>query len=362
MKLIVSSDYHLRLSDKWGFVHNGINTRLQDRINTLTDLVNYAIENKANAFVMLGDIFDKINPPEKLRRIFVDVVVAPLLKKDIPLVFLMGNHDTNYDIVSFETETALVDSIYAGMITFVKEPTILEFGDWKSYFLPYGFEPPKENYGCDICFAHHGIKGAETGVGVIQRGGEEHDLLEFSIFKFIFSGHYHKPQTLSKSYDSSFIYVGSTNRWDMGERLDDKRFLELTKVEESDNSLSLNIKSIPLNDRKFIRFVVNEGESYEIVEDIKDCAVSVIFRGSKQWFQSLDKLKIKQSFESQFPHIVKFDREILDSEIKMKIDMDSEDFSEEKVISKYFEDKNVPEYYLEEGLKVFSSVDEDKKT
>ena len=104
MKIIISTDYHLRTEDPAGISINGVNSRLLDRINSLSIVVNYAIENKADFFFILGDIFNKINPIEKLRTLFVATVINPLILNGIPIVIVPGNHDTNFDVTSFQTE------------------------------------------------------------------------------------------------------------------------------------------------------------------------------------------------------------------------------------------------------------------
>ena len=154
----ISADYHLKTVDKCGITVNGQNSRLLDKTKSLSTIVQSAIDNKSDGFFFLGDIFDKINPSEKLRRLFVSTVIAPLVSNGIKIIILRGNHDTNFDISSFESEAMLAEAIQPGLITFITEPTEIEFPDFLGVFIPYGIKPAKGRFGKEaILFGHHGI-------------------------------------------------------------------------------------------------------------------------------------------------------------------------------------------------------------
>ena len=339
--------------DPLGISVDGVNSRLLDRRRLLKDIVNYTIENRADGFIFLGDIFDKINPIEKLRTFFIEDVISPLMQNEIPIILLAGNHDTNYDIVSFQTEAKLLSSLtkFSSIpISLIIEPCVIDFGDWSGYFVPYGFNIPTESDGCEILFGHHGIKEAETGAGVLERQGEQLEAKDFKAFNTVLLGHYHKPQQIS--YGGKDIwYVGSPGIWDMSERLDKKRFLD---IEITNGSLH-KIDSIPLNDRKFLRLDIKEGESWETTEDIKDAIVQLYFRGSKEWLKSLDFQRIKRNYEELEPHKVFFDTEAISKGSKNLINV-QENVSEDKIIEEYMKKGNFDKALLPLGLKIFNET------
>jgi len=348
MRFVVVSDIHLRLQDNMGVIVNGLNSRLSDRLTALTTAVEYAKEKKVKAFIINGDVYDKVNPPEKLRRLFKDTVILPLLKAQIPIIFNMGNHDTNGEIINLETEASIMSSMKEGSIEFITEPTIICLEDIDIYFIPYGFPIPEDSVGCDYCFCHNGIAGAETGVGVIQRDGEELSLEDFSIFKLSIMGHYHKPQRLTCKNGSEVLFVGSTNAWDFGERLDKKRFLDLELTDTG-----YNYKSVSLPERKFIQIEVEENESWEAKENVSECVVKLVLTGSRTWIKSLDIQSIKKSYEKLGVHKIMIDPKIVRDDRNLILEIDGTE-TEEQIIRKYAENiGGVDKDLLNLGLKVF---------
>lgn len=340
-KFYLSADYHLRLTNSCGVVINGQNSRLTDELKILSNMVNNAILDKIGIFIIAGDIFDKINPSEKLRKIFLRTVILPLIKAEITIVILMGNHDTNFEVVSFETEAELANALSVGSIMFITQPEIVDFVDCSIYFVPFGFPIPKDNEGCQILIGHHGIKGAETGVGVItRRGAEEIDRSSFSSFKMAWFGHYHKPQD---------NYIGSPMKWDFGERLDNKRYIRIT----ADNG-HVTWENIDIEDRQFIQFVFTEKDTI-VIEEVKDAVVKLVFEGSKLWVKSLNIPEIKRNFEKAGAHKVLTDTKIIDTERVSLIKIEEAD-SHDIILKKFIDKQDISENLKQLGLDIFKNV------
>lgn len=343
-QFLLSADYHLRLTNSCGVIVNGQNSRLTDELKILSGMVNDAIIRKIDGFIILGDIFDKINPSEKLRKIFLRTVILPLLKEKITVFILMGNHDTNFEVVSFETEAELANVLSEGSIVFITEPQIIDFGDCSIYFVPFGFPIPKDNEGCQILLGHHGIKGKETGVGVIQRkGAEEIEENDFKQFKIAWFGHYHKPQD---------NYIGSPIKWDFGERLDEKRYILL----EADNG-EFQTTFIPIEDRRFIQLEFTEKDQIteKDVEGIKDSVIKLVFRGSSLWIKSLNTLEIKKNYEKAGAHKVLTHPIVEDVERISLIKIEEAD-SHDVILKKYIDKQEISENLKQLGLDIFRNV------
>ena len=346
IKMVMVSDIHLKQTDAWGVLENGMNSRLRDRLTSLNTAIAYAIEAKADIFYIGGDIFDKLNPSEKLRQHFVNSLV-PLLEANISIISLVGNHDTNFDVSNFGAESSIVNSIKKDAIVFINTPTVLDLGEIKAYFVPYGAEIPKDSEGCQVLFGHCGVAGAETGVGVIQRDGEDIDKKSFNSFKFAFLGHYHKPQKiLGGSFE--IIYSGSLNNWDMSERYDEKRFLEI-RFENGKTSW----QSISIPDRRFMQFDFKEGESWELKDNIKDSCVKVVFHGSKEWIKALDIDSIKRAYEGWNAHKVSIAIDVEDTKKLGALEINETD-TEIDIIERYAREKKIGKELLDIGLKIFN--------
>lgn len=348
---VITADLHLSLINSWGVMKGGINTRLLDEIRILDGIVDYAITNKVNSFFNLGDIFDRINPPEKLRKIFVEHVIVPLLSHGIDFYNLMGNHDTNNDIVSIESEELLLKSLsFKNKIININQPQLISLGDYSAYCVPYGFNIDlEEAMQSQICFAHHGLKGAITGVGVTQRDTDELNLDDYNNLNWIISGHYHKPQLITNKY-TQWYYVGSPIKWDMAEREDEKRFLDF----KIDNGV-VSIDSILIKDRVFIQREINEGESWENIGNIKDCVVKLIFKGTKEWIKTLNIRNIKKLYEEQEAHKVGISIEIKDNIRKVALRV-SEEQTEEQIIRDYCKENRIDEELIDFGLEIFENI------
>jgi DNA repair exonuclease SbcCD nuclease subunit len=341
IRFYLSADYHLRLTNSCGFMIDGVNSRLSDELKILSEMVNNAISHQINGFIIAGDIFDKINPSEKLRKIFLRTVIIPLIKAKITVFILMGNHDTNFDVVSFETEAELANVLLEDSIVFITEPKIIDFGDCSIYFVPFGFDIPVNNEGCQVIIGHHAIKGTETGVGVITRKGSvEVETSAFQHFQLAFFGHHHKPQQ---------YYIGSPIRWDFGERLDDKRYLLL----EADNK-EFKVTSIPIEDRRFVQLVFTEKDyGKEITSEmVANAVVKLVFEGESLWVKSIDVNAIKRQCEKAGAHKVFHEFKVAKVKKNLLIDIKDTD-SHEDVIVKYAEKQQIEQSLLDIGLKLF---------
>jgi DNA repair exonuclease SbcCD nuclease subunit len=350
MRITIIADLHLKTIDVWGIAKDGINSRLLDRINTLNFCVKYAIDNKVDCFVIAGDIFDKMNPSEYLRKIFVETVIIPLVKFSIPIIIVVGNHDTNFSIANFETEALLLDTAKEGSLIFVSQPTIV----YGMYIIPYGYPIPKDNENCKILIGHHGIAGAETGVGVRQRPGEECTLSDFEAFEYSFLGHYHKGQLLfTPDNKNKVYYISSTNIWDMGERTDKKRLLDV--YIDDDFPDKIEVSSVILPERKFIQLEILEGESWEFTENIKDACVKLVYRGSKSWLNSLDFDSIRRAHEQFSPHkVIPEVKVIQDVSIIKKIDVENKTLSE--IVIEQCKLRKLSDEDIKFGLDIFNGV------
>ncbi|MHA1974952.1 MAG: metallophosphoesterase family protein [Candidatus Hodarchaeales archaeon] len=94
-KILFVSDIHLGI--KYSYLvdlQTGLSRRTLDFVYALERVVQYAIDNHIDIFVICGDLFDRITVGPTLLRIVRDRIWKPLIKSQIPVILIGGNHDT----------------------------------------------------------------------------------------------------------------------------------------------------------------------------------------------------------------------------------------------------------------------------
>ncbi|MBD7967582.1 exonuclease SbcCD subunit D [Paenibacillus gallinarum] len=85
MRILHTGDWH------FGKTLEG-RSRLKEQEQFVDELVRLADEEKADAILMAGDVYDSVNPPAAAEQLFYDAV-ARLTSGGRPLVVIAGNHD-----------------------------------------------------------------------------------------------------------------------------------------------------------------------------------------------------------------------------------------------------------------------------
>lgn len=93
MKVAILGDTHIGAVFGLGKpTECGSNTRIKDYEETLDYAIQYCIDNKIDAFVQTGDLFEKRNPsPVSVEA--ADKAIRKLSEANIPTFIIMGNHD-----------------------------------------------------------------------------------------------------------------------------------------------------------------------------------------------------------------------------------------------------------------------------
>lgn len=284
LKVVITADFHLKTIDKYGKIGpTGLNSRLIDALDNITKSVDYAIKQKASHWICTGDIFHKINPSETLRRAFLQVI-TPLIRKDIKIILLTGNHDTDFKIHSFMTESELLRIVDKNVLITIPQSTSLILAGVKCLFIPFmeDYEVEKALKEADkdvIVFGHFGIDGAlVSGTEYILSKGISQKLLQ--PFRYSYLGHYHKPQTTSK-----WMFIGSISKVDFGERNDKKGFI----YAEIPTTGKIRHKFIDVKDRVFFQHEINQEEDPDFKtlykwQNLKGKIVKLTFIGEEDWW------------------------------------------------------------------------------
>ncbi len=267
MKIFHLSDLHLGKS-----VHEF--PMLEDQAYILKVILNIADEEKPQAILISGDVFDRTVAPTEALRVF-DNFLDGLVRRNIEVFIISGNHDSA-DRLAFgsrlmEGSGVHISPVYNGTI---KPFTLLDkFGELDVYLMPF-IKPVQvkrvypeheisswtdavqiviEHMEIDvskrnILLAHQFVTGAETSESEeINIGGADNvDAEAFAPFDYVALGHLHGPQSISKP---TVRYCGSPLKYSFSETAH-RKSISVVEFEDKGN---ISIKEIPLIHKRDMR-------------------------------------------------------------------------------------------------------------
>lgn len=240
MKIIHLSDFHLgkRVNEF---------SMLEDQEYILTKIINIIDEQKPQAVIIAGDVYDKSVPSAEAVELFDDFLVR-LSKRGLKVFVISGNHDSAERIAFggrlMDKSGIYMSPIFDGEV----EPISLEdaFGEINFYMLPFvkpsnvrkfypddlietytdairvvvdhmNIDTSKRN----VLITHQFVTGAlRTESEDISIGGVDHvDVSVFESFDYVALGHIHRAQKCG----SEFIrYSGTPLKYSFSEANDRK--------------------------------------------------------------------------------------------------------------------------------------------
>ena len=267
MKFFHLSDLHLGKS-----VHEF--SMLEDQEYILKIILNIADEEKPQAVLISGDIFDRTIAPTEALRLFDDFLDG-LVRHNIEVFIISGNHDSA-DRLAFgsrlmDRSGVHISPIYNGII----KPFILldEFGELNVFLVPFlkpvqvkrfylGHEITSwtdairivvEHMDIDaskrnILLAHQFVTGATTCESEeINVGGADNvDAEVFSPFDYVALGHLHKPQSITRP---TMRYCGSPLKYSFSE----SDQIKSVSVVDLGTRGSVVVKEVPLVPKRDMR-------------------------------------------------------------------------------------------------------------
>ncbi|UCG03238.1 MAG: exonuclease subunit SbcD [Candidatus Heimdallarchaeota archaeon] len=94
-RILFASDVHIGI--RYPYLVNlrtGISQRTMDFIDALARVVDYAIQEQIDIFVICGDLYDRVTIGPTLLRQVREKIWQPLIENRIPIVLVGGNHDS----------------------------------------------------------------------------------------------------------------------------------------------------------------------------------------------------------------------------------------------------------------------------
>ena len=262
MRVLHFSDAHIGV-ENYGRTdpQTGLSTRLTEFLDTLDEVVEYALEEHVDLVLFCGDAYKSRDPTQTHQREFARRI-ARLSSENVPVFLLVGNHDMPF---TASRATALeifrtldVRNVYTGdnletyLVPTASGPVQIVALPWirRSAFLTrdstQGMTPDEVNDAIQkaltdairlqaealdetvtAIFAGHVLVGeARTGSEQLMRLGRDHVLLKSNValpqFDYVALGHIHRHQVLGR--EPPVVYAGSLQRVDFGEEEDDKGF------------------------------------------------------------------------------------------------------------------------------------------
>lgn len=343
LKIIAIADTHLKNVDKYGTRVDGVSSRLEDNLEGIKKSIQHALDVNADYWIHLGDVYDKINPSELLRKKFFETI-APIIGK-IPIIILIGNHDTDLkSTYSLMADKKLLDSIDPSLFKIVSEPAKVNLKGYKTILLPWVKEEKivkllKSTTGA-LVFGHLEVKGAQpSGTEFILREGITPKLFNKHLMSFF--GHYHKAQEASK-----WMYLGSSHKVDMGERGQSKRFLEINLTGEE-----VTYEEFLIDKRRFIQRTITEEEpGLPICE--KGDIIKLIIEGRRNWVFSQDFRALKKELRDLGAQKVVIETKIIKAKVEDKKSEFDSSLSWEELVEAFCKEKEAKDK-TEYGKKLF---------
>ena len=283
MKFLHLSDLHIgmRLNDF---------SLQDDQRFILSQIVDIAKNEKPDAVIIAGDIYDKSIPSVDGVRLFDDFL-TDLAEINIPVLAISGNHDSA-ERLSFGTRLMKISGVHIAS-TFSGAPECIKltdsFGEVNFWLLPFikpatvrRFFPESEIVSYNdavkvaigaaelnvnernVLVAHQFVTGAATSDSEqITAGGIDNvDAELFDAFDYVALGHIHKPQKIRRD---QVRYCGTPLKYSFSEAAHKKSVTIVTLCEKGHVAID-EIELIPLRDMREIKGSYDEltlRENYE---------------------------------------------------------------------------------------------------
>ncbi|MEH1807789.1 exonuclease SbcCD subunit D [Nostoc sp.] len=276
IKILHLSDIHMGSGFSHGRINpaTGVNTRLEDFVNTLSICIDRALTDVVDMVIFGGDAFPDATPPPYVQQAFASQF-RRLMDANIPTVLLVGNHDQHSQgqggaslniyrtlgvpgFVVGDTLTTHCIETRNGKVQVITLPwltrstlmtrqeteglSLAEVNQLLTERLRVVLEGEIRRLDPDvptILLAHlmsdNATLGAERFLAVGKGFTLPLSLLTRPCFDYVALGHVHRHQNLNKSNNPPVIYPGSIERVDFSEEKEDKGYvmleLERGKVE-----------------------------------------------------------------------------------------------------------------------------------
>ncbi|MBP3330233.1 MAG: exonuclease SbcCD subunit D [Clostridia bacterium] len=317
MKLIHLSDLHIGKRVNEFFM-------LEDQENILTKIINIIDDEKPDAVLIAGDVYDKSVPSGEAVQVFDDFLVR-LAKRNLQTFVISGNHDSPERLAFggrlMDLSGIHMSPVYNGKV----EPISLEdeSGKVNFYMLPFikpihvrrFFEEENiESYTDavrvaidnmnvnenerNVIVTHQFVTGAERSESeeVSVGGSDNVDASVFEKFDYVALGHIHGPQNIGSE---KIRYCGTPLKYSFSEANHKKSVTVVNLGEKGE----LEVDEIPLEPKRDMREI--KGKYDEIMmngnQEKSDDYVHIILTDEEDIPNAMGKLRLV------YPNLMKLD-------------------------------------------------------
>lgn len=364
MRLLHTGDLHIGMSNYSKLdPETGLDSRLIDFFNTFDLMVDAAISESVDAFLLAGDAYKTRDPSPTQQKGFGERI-KKLSKSGIPVILVVGNHDTpnaEGKANTLDIYSALeIDNVWVSRKPeFLKIPTksgLLQVitAPWlqKSDFKSLGekllsFYEKIDASTPAIMVGHLEVEGSslgsEKGLSIGSDITVPLSLLTDRRLSYVALGHIHKHQILNA--DPPVVYSGSPERIDFGESKEEKGFVMV----EIPLPKKATFKLIPSGCRKFLSIEVDlKGDDIDPTEtvlneikkhEIKDAIVKLSINIPASLDREVEMDKIKKALADAF-NIAGISRNVERKErVKLENQTEVERLSPIEALQEYFKAK-----------------------
>ena len=342
IKILHLSDIHMGSSFSHGRVNpkTGMNSRLEDFVNTLNKCIDRAIAEPVDLVLFGGDAFPDATPPPYVQEAFAGQF-RRLADADVPTVLLVGNHDQHSQghggaslsiyrtlavrgfIVGDKIETHRIATRHGDIqvitLPWLTRSTLLTRPETEGFSLAEvnellikRLEPVLEGEirRLDpkiptVLLAHlmadRANLGAERFLAVGKGFTIPMSMLTRPEFDYVALGHVHKHQNLNPSNEPPVIYPGSIERVDFSEEKEDKGYV-LIELEKG----RVNWQFCPLPVRPFSTIEVDvsdRGEPQAAIlkaiakKEVKEAVVRLIYKIRSEQLDLVNTASLHQALK-----------------------------------------------------------------
>jgi len=260
-------------------------TLIEDQNDILNKIIGILVDEKVQALLIAGDIYDRTIPPTDAVNLFNDFL-NELVKHNIKTYIIDGNHDSR-ERLGFANSILKNSNIHINCTlenACDKEVLTDELGNINVYLLPYlrhseinkmfdtniplfndAVKKVVDNLNIDnrernILIAHqfvthssHQVEESDSEISSIG-GLDNIDATIFELFDYVALGHLHGPQKIYKDY---IRYCGSPLKYSFSE-VNHKKSVTIIDLKEKGN-ISINTRFLcPLRDMKKYKGTIDD--------------------------------------------------------------------------------------------------------
>lgn len=376
MKFVHLSDLHL------GKRVNGY-SMIEDQKYILLKILNVIDEQKAEAVVIAGDVYDKPIPPTEAVQLFDDFLFR-LVKRNLQILVISGNHDSPERIAfgsRFMDKSGVhMSQVYNGKNDLVELKD--KYGKVNFYMLPFVkpsnvrrfFEDEEINTYTDavrvavshmnvnkkvrnVIITHQFVTGAQRSESeTIAVGGTDNvDSYVFDDFDYVALGHIHGPQNVGKN---TVRYCGTPLKYSFSE-ISHEKSVTVVEMKEKGNVKVSTVELTPKLDMREIKGTYEEltfKKNYENTNT--EDYLHIILTDEEDVADAVAKLRCV------YPNLMKLDYDNTRTRNSFALTQaeETEKKSDTELLSEFFEKQNgrpLSDEQLEYAANLFEQIKEE---